>query len=252
VVTRAVSTVVDLTVCLLLISAAVGTLLISDPPSIDGTADDTAEQLAATTTNVTETGGAATRRAYGTHAELLSRAAVANLTLAGQPVGPTTEAFRVAVRARVERVLDRAPVRTAVTARFQPYPDAPLEGRVTVGPAPPERATVSTARLSVPLPVRNEWTGSADSFDGLARALSEVILRHTLPGTARSGPGSARPETRTRAYDRALGGSSAAARRRALADLLSRDLGDRFATPEAAAEVLRPDVVRVVVREWET
>jgi hypothetical protein len=251
VVTRAVSTVLDVTVCLLLLSAAVGTLLLADPLSVDHSADETAEQLAVTTATASDPGGATARRVYGTHAELLARAAVGNLTIAGQPVAPTTDGFRAAVRERVDRVLDRAPARTAVTARYRPYPGAPIEGRVTVGPVPPERATVSTARLSVPLAVGGDRTDPPHSFDALARGLSDAILRHALNPRMRTDGRSARLAERTRAYDRALGDPAADARRRALARVLARDLRDRFATPTAAAAAIRSAVVRVVVREWE-
>jgi hypothetical protein len=251
VVTRAISTVLDVTVCLLLISAAVGTLLMSDPAPVDGTADATAEQLAVTTANVSDSGGAVSRTAYGTHAELLARAVVTNLTVSGRPVTPTTGAFRETVRERIGRLLDRAPSRTSVSARFQPYRDSPVEGRLTVGPAPPDRAVVSTARLSVPLPVSDRWTESTDSFDGLARALSGVILEYTLGATAGPSEPSNRFDKRSRAFDRALDSPSPEARRRALTARFSRDFRDRFDSPTAAAEALRPDVVRVVVREWE-
>jgi hypothetical protein len=250
VVTRAISTVVDVTVCLLLISAAVGTLVVTDPHSVDGTADDTAEQLATTTATVSDPGGAMTRRVYGTHAELLARGAVANLTLSGRSVAPTAAAFRGAVRERVGRLLDRAPERTEVTARWEPYPNAPIGGRLTVGPAPPERATVSTARLTVPIFIDDGLTESADNFDKLAAALAEMILEQTLAGTPPQREQSTRFADRASAYDRALGAASAGDRERALATRLRRDLRDRFATPEAAADALRPTVVRVVIREW--
>jgi hypothetical protein len=248
---RAISTVLDVTVCLLRVSAAVGTLLVPTTSVPTVSADETAEQLATTTTNVSAPVGPIGGRAFGTTAELLGRAAVANLTLSGERLTPTTVRFRSAVRRRVRQLIDRAPARTAVTANWRPYSGAPIRGRLTVGPSPPPRATVSTARLSVSLPVRSDWTDAAEGYDALAHALSGEILAYTLP----RGNGPSRPvdrvDERIAAYDRVLGSSSVADRRRSLAGRLAADLRHRFDTPAAAVDALRPARIVIVVREWE-
>lgn len=259
---RAVSTVLDVTVCLLLIGAAIATLTVPGPEPPASAADETAEGLATTTANVSERvatagGGRIDREVHGTTAELLARATLANLTLDGHDLAPTAGAFRAAVREQVRRDLAWAPRGTAVTARWMPYPGAPIRGRMTVGPRPPSDVTIGTARVRVPVPVGVE--GEASTFRGLARELSESLVAVSLPGEEARGSSRLGPRERRRieAYADALGiGARSPADldrdriERALADRLAADMRGRFRTPAAAAAAVEAGRVTIVVREW--
>lgn len=263
---RGISTVLDVTLCLLLIAAAVATLTVPESQPPDSSADETAEQLATATANVTDavpTDDATRRLVAGTQAELLGRAAVANLSLDGDPLAPTTASFRAAVRDRVRRTVAWSSRATSVTARWAPYPDAPLRGQVVVGPEPPPGVSVGTARLSVPVPLRAGLEVDARdlrTYRAVARSVSESVLDTTLPDAVDgAGPLTARDLRRRRAIEAALGmgesGTQARHRdrsrlRRRLTDRLAADMRERFDSPEAAASALRTGTVEIVVREW--
>jgi len=159
---RAISTVLDVTVCLLLISAAVFVLAlpITEPPPDRG-ADETAAVLSTTTVDLeyrlsTEQFGAGDetdrkplRTRHGTLAGLAGRAALASLAVGGKQVAPETAGFREAVTANIGAA---TPARTFVTAHWEPYPGATVSGRIEAGPEPPEAADVQAATRRVPLP----------------------------------------------------------------------------------------------------
>lgn len=272
---RAVSTVLDVSLFLLLVSAAVATLAVpaADPPS--ATADRTAETLAATTTNVTYPVPAAsspddrTVTATGTDAALLGRGAVANLTLAGESVAPGSAPFRRAVRNRTEAALAWSPGRTAVVALWEPYPGAPLRGRLTAGADVPPGVEVSTATATVPASIPSvghaATEGAEDGYRGVADPIAAAVVETTVAadGVGGTGPGAvAIRDGRLRAYTDALGirtvgletggGRAATAENveRRLAEHLAADMRDRFDSPGAAADAVRTGTVRVVVREW--
>lgn len=267
---RGVSTVVDAAVFLLLVSAAVAALAVPPTPeSVDG-ADETANALARTTANVTYrmAPAAPTRRASGTHAGLLGRAAFADLRLDGHALAPGSGEFRAAVGNETRRVLAWARERASVTATWEPYAGAPVEGRVRVGSEPPPGADVATATLRVPAPVGACGDAASDApddgFQGVASAVAGCLLEATLPrdGAAAVDPSSAAGRARRRrlaAYEDALavrqdGGGSGTRRSRitsALAARLAADMRDHFESPAAAAEAVRTGTVRLVVREWE-
>jgi len=255
-VNRAVSTAVDVALCLLLVAVAVAPLTAPSPPIPTSTADATAEQLATTTANVSERVGGPRgrpieRRVSGTVASLLARATLANLTLDGHHLAPTTVAYRHGVHRAVDRLRDWAPARTSISARWRPYPGAPLVGRLSVGPAPPPGVSVGTARLSVPVPIEPVPEGADDSFDDLSRAVSDAVVDATLPESRPDGDG--RAARRSEAYATALGGvdTSRARIRRELAARLERDMRRRFDRPRDAAAALATGSATLVVREWE-
>ncbi len=282
---RAISTVFDVTVCLLLLSAAIVTLSLSgaEAGTADQTAAETASVLAATTADVeyrldTERLAESLdserlerrfadraawlddRRRHGTLAGLLARAAIGATELDGAELAPEAAGFRAAV---AEAVAAALPARTAVTARWRPYPGAPVNGTVAVGGQPPAGADVRTATLE--LPVAPGIDGDSRSYRGLADALATGIVDATLP--QRSGAlalGDAgitaatvhryRVLTGERVKDRLLGAEIEPLNRAAtaeLADTLRADLRDRFATPTAAAAAATPGTVWVTVRRWD-
>jgi len=267
---RAVSTVLDVAVFLLLVSAAVATLAVpaADPPPSG--ADETAEALAATTGNVTYTSGASggksvapTRTAEGTHAELLARAAMANLTLDGVALAPTADPFRVAVATELDTAMAWTSKRVSVAATWEPYPDAPIRGRMAVGARPPTGVDVATATLTVPVPTTAASVSSrasARDYRGVAAAVADALLGPTLGIDRDLGPPAGGPvrrdwERRFDAYATALDFDDASENRTAavrtrLVDRLASDLRDRYDTPANAAEAVTAGRVRVVVREW--
>lgn len=282
---RAISTVFDVTICLLLLSAAVVTLSLSgaDAGTADRTAKETASVLAATTADIeyrlyTERLAESLdserlerrfadraawlddRRRHGTLAGLLARAAIGAAEIDGAELAPETAGFRAVV---TETVAATLPARTAVTARWRPYPGAPVNGAVVVGGQPPSGADVRTATLE--LPVAPGIDADSRSYRGLADALATGIVDATLPRTSGAftfgdaGITAAAAHryhalTGERVEDRLLRAEIGSLNRAAtaeLADTLRADLRDRFATPTAAAEAATPGTVWVTVRRWD-
>lgn len=269
---RAVSTVLDVTVFLLVVSVAVAALALPGADVPAGRAGEAADTLATTTANATYRLAPAglpagpNRTVSGTNAGLLGRAALANLRLDDRVLAPAAGPFRAAVRSATNRSLDWSGARAGVVAVWRPYPGAPLAGRFAVGPVPPRGVDVSTATLSVPVPVEgiDAETAAAGGYDALGRAVADAVLDATLPRDATALPDPGSPSgraarNRLAAYAAALdvdGGSDGYASRRArvasaLADRLSADMRERFDSPDAAADAVRTDVARIVLGEWE-
>lgn len=192
-------------VCLLLLSAAVMTLTLPATESApERTVDETATVLATTTADIeyrlsAEALDAADSRAvssgttdrpawlgererHGTLAGLLARAAVTNASYEGHRLAPEAAPFREAVRTETEAVL---PERTAVRARWEPYPDAPIAGTVRAGERPPPGVDVQTATLKVPLPELAAGVGSAEQtgYEAVAATTADAIVSGLLPAT---------------------------------------------------------------------
>ncbi|WP_440991019.1 DUF7284 family protein [Haloarchaeobius baliensis] len=197
---RAVSTVLDVAVCLLFVTAAVGVLATVERPAPDesDTADRAASLLGTTTATVhyattgpSSTGGSAAavacrpadgsrpddcRTAHGTVAGLLARAAVADVA-ATESAGrsPFERGVRNATRQRLAGI--RSSWQVVVTWRA--YPDAPLTGRVVVGDGPPPGIDVHTATLRVPV-AAGAAPGATD--DDEPRTV-EAVARRAAAGT---------------------------------------------------------------------
>lgn len=186
---RGTSTTLDVTLCLLLVSAAVAILAGTAPPGDDhhdpGTAAQVADRLATTTVTVTFDPSASDalresadrsvsqseRTVHGTPAMLLARAAVADLrvnpapienhtganthtpSLAARPVG----SFGHAVETHTRQALVGVDGSVQVVARYTPIgdrartSDTAIVGRVAVGPEPPDDVDVSVRRVRVPV-----------------------------------------------------------------------------------------------------
>ncbi|WP_168216204.1 DUF7284 family protein [Halorussus halobius] len=154
---RGVSTVVDASLCLLLVSASA--LVLSGPPTADGTprqhgvapasADETAELLATATARVNYSVDGRTRTAHDTLAGLLASAVDADVRTAAPGASST---FAEAVIGKVNRQLGRLGVGVRVVARAPPGrvgPDESPAGRLAVGPASPPDADVHAAEFVV-------------------------------------------------------------------------------------------------------
>lgn len=258
---RAVSTVLDVAVCLLLVGAAVATLAAAPQPSDrpHGARADSTVGTVATVTTTVPAGGE--RRSHGTLAEHLATAAVADARLDGAPVVET--GYPGSVANETDALTGR---QASVTARWEPYPGAPLVGNVVAGEPPPPDADVAARTLTIESGVA--VPESVGSFEGLARELADAYVAWLFP-PERTYASLADARTADRTTD--LYGSAAetlAADVRApvadrevraandelataLAARLTADLRERYATPRAAAADVAVDEVELVVRRWE-
>lgn len=163
------STVLDAALCLLLVSASVGTLAVVDPSPTAATppdADARAETVATATATVNYTLAPGARRATGTGVAfprtegpefgrtahgplsgLLARAALGRVAVGDERLTHARDDLAAGVSEAVSAAVGGA--RTQVVADWRPYPGAPVGGRVTVGDDPPPTADVDAARLAV-------------------------------------------------------------------------------------------------------
>lgn len=270
---RAVSTVLDVAVFLLLVSAAVGALVLAEPPEqTDSRADETAEIVASSTLSIEYDLGGQTRRAHGTIAELLARAAVANATIEGESVSSMEQGFSEQVETETSARLV-ASNRTQIVARWAPYRGGPLQGRTVVGPEPPDGTDVHSATVTVSVPVSASHERAADrtgeGYDAVARAVAVAVADGLLPDNRvdasvfRESPATSATIHRYEAIGEATGtgvaglldsGSVGTAHNRlvaALARTFAADMRDRFDTPATAAEAVQTGTVRITVRRWD-
>lgn len=286
--TRAVSTVLDVAVALLLVSAAVG-VLVAEGGGSNPTPDaaPAAETLATGTASLEYTlapgarhgpadrfhrvGGPGFRRtAHGTLLEHLRDAATGNVTVSGTEVTRTDDGFT----ARVNRAVAQATARrTAVRATWSPYRGSPVAGAVRVGRGPPPDATTSSVTVAVDSgcpPAAGAARRAAESggYEAVGRVVARAVVRCLFPvrptRLALAGDYPVDELTRHR-YRRFAGltgtalGSTIGPRdvdranarlHRALAARFAADMRARFETPAAAARTVDVDTVRVVVRRW--
>lgn len=223
---RGVSTVLDVTVCLLLIGVAVSTLAVAVPDegwrsTVDG--DPEAASVGTVTATVPITNG---HEAHGTLAQHLARASILGAALDGERL--LGSPYPGATRRAVER---RTADRVRITARWRPYPDAPLSGRFTVGPTPPSTADVAATRFTVDSGMN--VPDGADSNESLTAAVAEAYINWLFP-----------PErTRIRLVDRRTAPETAD-RYRSIAGTLGVDIADPLADalPRQANERLAAEL----------
>lgn len=203
---RAVSTVLDVVTCLLLVTAAVGVHFAAQSPQQRAGGEREAAAVADVLTTSTaqveysvrpaSAGEAAPeypdasatayeRSAHGTPGELLAAAAVADARLEGKRVLPYTD-FRDRAAGATENRVDPVADRIRIVARWEPYPGAPINGTVEVGSQPPPDADVeaATATVSVGEGCSNERLRSVahhHEFGGLSRLISECVVRTWFP-----------------------------------------------------------------------
>ena len=232
--TRAVSTVLDVSLFLLLVSASAFVLVGASPPRGTPAAGPTTNVLAASTATVnysfapSGTGGNPTgddgssartgeRTAHDTLAGLLAAGAVSDATVRDPgtarsgdgPVNDPGSGFEHAVEAAVADALPR-PARTQVIAQWRPYRGSAIRGAIGAGGSPPDDATVGAATMTVPngLPSAKRSAreaARAGGFDALSRVLARRIVEASFPPdptrTALRSDGSAAATT-GRAYRR--------------------------------------------------
>lgn len=283
---RAVSTVLDVGLCLLLVSAAVGVLYAAPTGSSDDGGDVAASgatTLATSTATVeyTPTAGDASSIDRGTVASLLARAALANATVDGASL-TSDDAYVDAVRARTRRALAgvSGDARVRASAHWRPLPGSGLRSRVAVGPRPPPDADVHAATLAVPVGAGR--AGESDAGASLERSLpaparqarcssvGRTIARRTVRSvfppdrtTAALQSDAARSHTSERYRTAAAGlgadpagvdrGGTARDRNAVLVERLSPRLVEQCRAadePLAWARAATPGRVTVVVRTW--
>lgn len=283
--TRAVSTTLDTVLFVLLVSAAVAVLggIETGGGRPSGAVYETADVLGTSTATVTADRRVAAgpdgdvrrvrRSVHGTHAELLATVAATEPRVTGSPLVPRDEPYRRAVANATRRALGRNQSRTAVRAVWSPYPDAPITGEMQVGSDPPPSADVAATALSVPSGYPNvtaeaRRAADRDGYEGVARALARGVVRGVFPPNAtRAALRSEGPDgvlVRER-YSRAASALNASlwgidgagdveqANDRLVTALrigFERDLRSRYDSPEAAADALQIERVRIVVRRW--
>jgi hypothetical protein len=257
---RAVSTVLDVSVCLLLVGVAVTTLGVAAPENrttIQGAEDRTTTSLGTVTASVSATDD---RRVHDTLAGHLAAAAITSGSIEDERLGKST--YPDAVRRTVPK---HVPERTHITVRWRPFPDAPLRGRLTVGPEPPSSAEVSATRMTIGSGMAPPE--SATSFEALARSFSVSYVTRLFPPertrVALVDPRTAeRTASRYRRFAAVLGvdiddalarASPRKANERlagAIADRLTDDLRETYPSPSAAANDATVGEVELVVRRW--
>ncbi|WP_254274317.1 DUF7284 family protein [Haloarcula marina] len=287
--TRATSTVLDVTVFLLLVGAAatavVDTAAVT-PPETGTPAADRAELLATTTASVdyaldpagdppewvTTPSLRHRRTAHGTVAELLGEAAMSAVAVDERRLSIASEGFERGVVNATRDRLDGRGQRTAVRARWEPYRGAPVGGVVRVGPTPPPAVDVRTATLTVGSPMadaREQALSAADvaGHRGVAGVVASTVVTGLFPPDrtriALRGdyPTDALVANRYRRFGAAAGESVRPSERTSpealnrrlrerLTTMLAADLRARFDSPTAAARSVRTGTVSITVRTW--
>ncbi len=214
---RAVSTVVDVGLALVIVSAAALTLAMAPASEESGdadAADDLATVVATTTAEVeyevkrpaVTDGGSASpyllfppgpgepstpleqprgRTTGGTVAGLVAEAAVANVRVDGRELSGSTDDFEAAVEATTLDAVADDDVRVQVRAVWRPFPGSGVEGTFVAGDDPPPDADVHAATLDVPGPAAGidepAYNDSERGFEELARALAERTVAGLYP-----------------------------------------------------------------------
>lgn len=276
---RAISTILDVTVFLLFVSAAVATLTVAPDPAADPNPDPTAVEdraalLAASTADLEYTLRASQRSAHGTVASLLARGAVANATIDGRVLSASHGDYLDGISSVTRQRVGSAN-RTQVIVRWEPYRGAPVRGTLRAGPSPPSGRDVTVGTISVPAPVPpGSDVGGEIPTDGsfhdvasvAARATADAVLPagHAMVPSGRTSPASTVSSARMETLAEATGvsvegplarGNISAARERVIAGLrerFERDMRERFETPADATDALSAKTVRITVRRWES
>ncbi|QSG08802.1 DUF7284 family protein [Halapricum desulfuricans] len=211
---RGVSTVVDATLALLLVSASVfvaASFLADDRPETNpGASDHVAETVSVSTANVsyslepivghlddvdfrdeTYDEGVFRRQRHGSVAELIASSAMLNVTIEGRQLTKEGEIYSDAVEGALMETLTGTGYSAYVTARWRPYEGASITATETYGSPPPGDADVQLATLRVPsgvepvaVAVEGEYMESyANGHEQAARVLAEAIVERYVPAS---------------------------------------------------------------------
>lgn len=297
---RAVNTVVDVSLAVLFVGIAVSALTAIPLQEEDGydphQADYTAETVGASTINVSYSVTIPTtdsdsegfenneRVSHGSIASQVGDAAVANSRFDdGTTLTSTESVFEEALDERVQAALIESSFRTNVTARWEPFANASVSGRASVGQSPPATEDVSASTLSVSSgmeSVRGEALAAVrdgGEYKIIANRLADAVIEGYLPAVeskrALESNGIERTLTRHR-YEQmatAIDGVGPDEERVSgnlepssvdteqvnqylaenLASQFEAELSANFDSPEAAARAIAVGEVTVTVRTWE-
>lgn len=205
---RAISTVLDVSLCLVLVSASVLTVVQAPserPLEEEDGVGATATMLSTTTAQVNYSlapganranegagtfprteGEAFERTAHGTLAGLLADAVMANVTVQDEKLTHFDDEFQRSVSEAVRRTTDRQTENVHIVARWQPYPDSHIAARVSVGERPLPTADVHAAKLTAPSGVssvrsRAHSAARTAGFSGVAHAFARAIVNGLFP-----------------------------------------------------------------------
>lgn len=254
---RGVSTVLDVAICLLLIGVAVVTLLGASAPGqqhqID--ADPDAATLATSTAPVSTDSGVV-------HTSLAHHLAIATLLeVTVEDSALFAGSYPDAVRETVSSNLDDDVI---VEARWQPYPNSTMRGRIEVGTPPPSEATIAATRMSVPIGI---GATPHTSYDSIAESLAGIFVDRVFPRkrtrlelvdgrTASATAERYRLAGETLAVDveqpLSMADTDELDRRLsgALSDRFETELREEFSSSRSAREGTNTDVT-IVVRRWQ-
>ncbi len=263
---RGVSTVLDVSLGLLLMSAAIGVVVTQTTPAPPpDRAADTAALVATATESVTYTPGPESavynrsRHDHGTVARLLASAAIANASIDGRPVAPAGD-YERAVTGAARNILASVDGQVSITARWDPIDGGPVAGRVTVGPAPPSGVDLHAARVTITLDGEDWRTHHENDTRAAARATVDTLFPPSRVAPARVSPGEDRRivDARYRAASEALGVDPARPTNATSAVWANRYLAVALSERLAAAELavtdrtVAPATVEIVVYTWES
>lgn len=286
---RATSTVVDVTAFLLLVGAAAAVIVNGATVEQATTGNPAAERAAVLSTSTASieytlavpgdpppwtTNATAThqRTAHGTLAALLAEAAMSRVSWAGHRLSRAGSGFERAVATTTRNRLFERGHRTAVRAHWEPYRGAPLNATMGVGDRPSPSADVDAATTTVPSPapaVSQLAHRAADQ--GGYRAVAAVVARAVVEGlfperqaqlaldgdypTHRLMTGRyRRMGALTRAGRLSVESTPAEELNRQLTGALTtrfeRDMQRQFDSPQAAARAVDTGNVTITVRTW--
>ncbi len=263
---RGVSTVLDVSLGLLLMTAAIGVVVTQTTPAPPpDRAADTATLVATATESVTYTPGPPgavynhSRHDHGTVARLLASAAIANASINGQPIAPA-ERYERAVTGATKNILASVDGQVAITARWVPVTGGPITGQVRVGPRPPPDVDVHAARVVIAVNTQDWQTYHANTTRAVAQATVDTMFPPTRVAPARVSPGEDRRiiNTRYRAASETFGidparptnATSAMWANQYLTVALAERLTDANVT--VSNRTAAPATVEVIVYTWQS
>lgn len=270
---RGISTVVDVMLCLLIVSAAIGMLVYMEDEQDESpeTAGDTAAILGTATASIEYTPSAGepvdTRTDYGTIASLLAKAAVLNGTVKGEPL-TTGDAYQQAAKRAAEQKLVSIEDGTEITARWEPIENGSLQGKITVGERPPPGADVDAAVLTVTTGQWDPATLEEPDLESIAVAASRAAIDQLFDPQASTRALESTHDERTitlARYHQAAAvldvelapvlqqqdaGTANALLADALGEQLLVDIHNQYDQPDRAAAAITPGEVTIIIRRW--
>jgi hypothetical protein len=250
---RALSSTLDVSVCLLLITASAVTLA-NAPPTTDREstpdADATLEVVATTTAWIDYSMPDGSRRkgegvaeltrsnwsAHGTLAGLLAATAISNASIHGQSVRAGSS-FQEAVDERTRQTIRRLGGRMQLLVHWQPYPGSHVRGATAVGRSPPRSADVYAAHIFVPVESGVSHQRAVDAarrggFERVAAIVTTATNRLLSTPLSRGYSPQGNHVTRIETED------------------VEADLRAGFDSPVEAARAVRVGRVRLTIRMW--